>query len=32
LVVEEFEVPAVGPGGLVVASTYGGICGTDLHL
>ena len=29
---EEFDVPAAAPGGLVVESTYGGICGTDIHL
>jgi threonine dehydrogenase-like Zn-dependent dehydrogenase len=32
LVLEEFDVPPAPDGGLVVASTYGGICGTDIHL
>lgn len=32
IVLREFEVPAAAPGDLVVASSYGGICGTDLHL
>jgi threonine dehydrogenase-like Zn-dependent dehydrogenase len=33
LEVEEFELPAVvEPGAMVVASLYGGVCGTDLHL
>ena len=27
-----FPVPEAGPGEMVVASHYGGICGTDLHL
>lgn len=27
-----FDVPSPPPGGLTVACTYGGICGTDLHL
>ncbi|MFF5676069.1 zinc-binding dehydrogenase [Streptomyces hygroscopicus] len=27
-----FRVPTAGPGGMVVAVRYGGICGTDLHL
>jgi threonine dehydrogenase-like Zn-dependent dehydrogenase len=33
LAIEDFELPpAVEPGAMVVASTYGGVCGTDLHL
>ena len=32
LVIREFDVPAPGPGELVVAGRFGGICGTDLHL
>jgi len=32
LVVREFDVPRAGPGEMVVASRFGGICGTDLHL
>ncbi|MEU3160739.1 zinc-binding dehydrogenase [Streptomyces griseoincarnatus] len=32
LELREFEVPPAPPGGLVVASRWGGICGTDLHL
>jgi threonine dehydrogenase-like Zn-dependent dehydrogenase len=32
LVLDEFDVPRAPEGGLVVASTYGGICGTDIHL
>jgi threonine dehydrogenase-like Zn-dependent dehydrogenase len=32
LAIREFDVPAAGPGELVVASRFGGICGTDLHL
>ncbi|MDQ3856560.1 MAG: zinc-binding dehydrogenase [Chloroflexota bacterium] len=32
LVVEEVEVPAPRPGAIVVQVTYGGICGTDVHL
>jgi threonine dehydrogenase-like Zn-dependent dehydrogenase len=32
LVLDEFDVPPAPEGGLVVASTYGGICGTDVHL
>ena len=32
LVLREFDVPPAPEGGLVVASTYGGICGTDVHL
>ncbi|MFF8725792.1 zinc-binding dehydrogenase [Streptomyces sp. NPDC015171] len=32
LALREFEVPPAPPGGLVVASRWGGICGTDLHL
>jgi threonine dehydrogenase-like Zn-dependent dehydrogenase len=32
LVIREFDVPPPGAGELVVASRYGGICGTDLHL
>ncbi|MCR6483010.1 zinc-binding dehydrogenase [Amycolatopsis sp. OK19-0408] len=31
-VLRRFAVPSPGPGELVVASPYGGICGTDLHL
>jgi threonine dehydrogenase-like Zn-dependent dehydrogenase len=29
---DEFDVPSADIGGLVAASTYGGICGTDIHL
>jgi threonine dehydrogenase-like Zn-dependent dehydrogenase len=33
LAIEEFELPAaIDPGAMVVASDYGGVCGTDLHL
>nr|QEO75098.1 hypothetical protein [uncultured bacterium] len=32
LEVRTFPVPEAGPGEMVVASHYGGICGTDLHL
>lgn len=32
LVLREFPVPPAPPGGMVVASRYGGICGTDIHL
>jgi len=32
LVIREFDVPTPGPGEMVVASRFGGICGTDLHL
>jgi D-arabinose 1-dehydrogenase-like Zn-dependent alcohol dehydrogenase len=32
LVLDEFDVPPAPEGGLVVASTYGGMCGTDIHL
>ncbi len=32
LELEQFEVPPAPEGGLVVASSYGGICGTDVHL
>jgi threonine dehydrogenase-like Zn-dependent dehydrogenase len=32
LSVREFPVPSPPPGGALVASRYGGICGTDLHL
>jgi threonine dehydrogenase-like Zn-dependent dehydrogenase len=32
LLLDEFDVPPVPEAGLVVASTYGGICGTDVHL
>jgi threonine dehydrogenase-like Zn-dependent dehydrogenase len=32
LMLEEFEVLPAPEGGLVVASSYGGICGTDVHL
>lgn len=33
LTIEEFELPpAVDAGAMVVASDYGGVCGTDLHL
>src|SRR5689334_16684630 len=28
----EFPVPPAGDGELVVATSYGGVCGTDLHL
>lgn len=32
LEVRQYPVPAAPPGGMVVATRYGGICGTDLHL
>jgi threonine dehydrogenase-like Zn-dependent dehydrogenase len=32
VVLREFELPAAGRSGLLVAVRYGGICGTDLHL
>ncbi|MGW0532200.1 zinc-binding dehydrogenase [Streptomyces sp. NPDC003032] len=32
LALRSFEVPSAGPGELVVACDYGGICGTDVHL
>ncbi|MEV6803405.1 zinc-binding dehydrogenase [Streptomyces sp. NPDC051129] len=32
LALRRFEVPPAPPGGLVVASRWAGICGTDLHL
>ncbi|MFE9045012.1 zinc-binding dehydrogenase [Streptomyces sp. NPDC012421] len=32
LALRSFEVPEAGPGELVVACSYGGICGTDVHL
>jgi threonine dehydrogenase-like Zn-dependent dehydrogenase len=32
LAMREFDLPAAPDGGMVVACTYGGICGTDLHL
>ncbi|WP_432185251.1 zinc-binding dehydrogenase [Streptomyces tendae] len=32
LALRSFEVPAAGPGELVVACSYGGVCGTDVHL
>lgn len=32
LVLEEFDVPPALDDGLVVASTHGGVCGTDVHL
>ncbi|WP_340384767.1 zinc-binding dehydrogenase [Streptomyces sp. SS7] len=32
LELREFDVPPAPSGGLVVASRWGGICGTDLHL
>lgn len=32
LALRSFEVPSAGPGELVVACHYGGICGTDVHL
>lgn len=32
VVVREAEVPAPGPGALVAEVTYGGVCGTDVHL
>ena len=32
LAIREFDVPAAGPGELVVGGRYGGICGTDVHL
>ncbi|MFG1796302.1 zinc-binding dehydrogenase [Nocardia sp. NPDC049149] len=31
-VLREFDIPRPGPGQLIVACSYGGICGTDLHL
>ncbi|HEY9327719.1 MAG TPA: zinc-binding dehydrogenase [Streptomyces sp.] len=31
-VLRTFDVPQAGPGELVVACDYGGICGTDVHL
>jgi threonine dehydrogenase-like Zn-dependent dehydrogenase len=31
-VITDFAVPPAPPGGLTVASHYGGICGTDLHI
>jgi D-arabinose 1-dehydrogenase-like Zn-dependent alcohol dehydrogenase len=30
--IQEFEVPTPEPGGIVVKVTYGGICGSDLHI
>nr|AGS49338.1 putative alcohol dehydrogenase [uncultured bacterium esnapd2] len=32
LELQEFPVPQAPPGGMIVASEYGGVCGTDLHL
>jgi D-arabinose 1-dehydrogenase-like Zn-dependent alcohol dehydrogenase len=32
LVIQEFDVAPALDGGLVVASTHGGVCGTDVHL
>ncbi|WP_326664953.1 zinc-binding dehydrogenase [Streptomyces sp. NBC_00385] len=32
LAIREFPLPTAPPGGMVVASRYGGVCGTDLHL
>jgi threonine dehydrogenase-like Zn-dependent dehydrogenase len=32
LVVREFDVPSAGAGEMIVASRFGGICGTDMHL
>ncbi|MEU7041081.1 alcohol dehydrogenase catalytic domain-containing protein [Streptomyces varsoviensis] len=32
LALRTFDLPAPPDGGMVVACTYGGICGTDLHL
>ncbi len=32
LTLREYEVPAPAAGELIVATRYGGICGTDLHL
>ncbi|MEU1296558.1 zinc-binding dehydrogenase [Streptomyces sp. NPDC005840] len=32
LALREFPLPSAPPGGMVVASRYGGVCGTDLHL
>jgi threonine dehydrogenase-like Zn-dependent dehydrogenase len=32
LAIREFDVPVAGPGELVVAGRFGGVCGTDLHL
>jgi threonine dehydrogenase-like Zn-dependent dehydrogenase len=32
LALRSFEVPSAGPGELVVACDYGGVCGTDVHL
>ncbi|MGW5730138.1 zinc-binding dehydrogenase [Nocardia beijingensis] len=31
-VLRDFNLPAAGPGQIVVSCEYGGICGTDLHL
>jgi D-arabinose 1-dehydrogenase-like Zn-dependent alcohol dehydrogenase len=30
--IQEFEVPTPEPGGIVIKVTYGGICGSDLHI
>ncbi|MFI9508193.1 zinc-binding dehydrogenase [Nocardia sp. NPDC052566] len=32
LVIREFEVPRPDAGQIVIACSYGGVCGTDLHL
>ncbi|MER5554701.1 zinc-binding dehydrogenase [Streptomyces sp. NPDC002793] len=32
LAIREFPLPAAPPGGMIVASSHGGVCGTDLHL
>ena len=32
LVIEEFDVPAPEPGGLILKITQAGICGSDLHI
>jgi threonine dehydrogenase-like Zn-dependent dehydrogenase len=32
LALREFPLPSAPSGGMVVASRYGGVCGTDLHL
>jgi threonine dehydrogenase-like Zn-dependent dehydrogenase len=30
--IQEFDVPTPEPGGIVIKVTYGGICGSDLHI
>jgi threonine dehydrogenase-like Zn-dependent dehydrogenase len=32
LVIRDFPVPSAPAGGLIVATAFGGVCGTDLHL